>query len=494
MKKKLLLILFFTISAYMLACSPIFYNYQKINGKIYFGSYNNPFEVTGADTLSFISISSIYAKDKDHVYFSGHVLPKANPITFEFLGGVKTLTDDIGYSKDDKSVFYLDSVINNANPESFKIIEPIYNFAGEYEDGYAKDENHIYRNGIIMPFDVNTFQIMGWGYTLDKNGIYHSGELLKGVDINNYKQDVMFLSSDKVYMNGKELKGLHAPSFDILNIDMAEQTSCGGIWIKYILLKDKNGVYLNNIPLRDVDVNTFVKENNYLYKDKNGYYTISEDNKKQYELRKLLLHPNSQKIRMTNESGNFVLYNDDTTVYLTSSKWNFDNIENLSKKYNVDASTFEVYVIWGDNILFKDKNQFYVKADWNDALKIIPIDSNGANIIYANYRINFIVKDSVLYSVGKNGYKSIEIDPETIISVDPDNELKEKGYTSDMIVDKNYIYKTSKLQKEKLKEGEYDLLKKCMVPYSKTEESRVYFLKQQLDKAKNITPIKRPSY
>lgn len=83
--------------------------------------------ISEADSATFEVIdSSRYAKDKNHVYFSGKVLTN-DPSTFETVG-------IYGYAKDTGHVWYFGMLVPGADPATFIVTD----------DGRGKDKNHTY--------------------------------------------------------------------------------------------------------------------------------------------------------------------------------------------------------------------------------------------------------------------------------------------------------------------------------------------------------------
>lgn len=89
--------------------------------------------VQGADSSTFTA-EDLYGHDATHAYYIGEIIPGADPSTYEGLSGA--------YSKDAVRVYFATSTIVGADASSFQMIS-------DYE--FAKDKNHVYSWGVIMP-------------------------------------------------------------------------------------------------------------------------------------------------------------------------------------------------------------------------------------------------------------------------------------------------------------------------------------------------------
>ena len=281
MKKKTLTPLFLLLSlAYTFSCSPAFLNYFREKNAVYFGYYNSTdaIRIPHADTSSFRTLeSSIYATDKNAVYYKGQILVGANPLTFVFLGGVNTISHEEGYSKDDKSVFFEGKRLTTADANTLEVIPPYYNTASEYQEGYAKDKKNIFHYGEVMSqYDSPTFNVLGWYYTIDKSGIYYNDKLIPNSDAKTYRLIKGYLVvNNKVYLNGRKKAMYDASTFNVLLFNIDPETSCGGYGLMCFVTKDKNGIYLNDKRQYNIDLDSFTPIDRFNFKDKYYLYTIS---------------------------------------------------------------------------------------------------------------------------------------------------------------------------------------------------------------------------
>lgn len=480
MKKYLSIILFSFLSAYAFGCSPIFLSYFIEDGKMYFGQWrsSDKLEVFGIDTTTFVQDPkcSLYGKDKNYVYYEGQILPQANPDTFVFLGGIPTLSGKEGYSKDDKNVFFRNKRLEFADFSTFEVILPVYNFAGVYDSGYGKDKNQVYNYGSVLPVDVSSFRILGWGYTADKSGIYYEGKPLEGSDRNKYKHNKMYLvTNNKVYISGIEQTLYDGASFEVLDINMTERTSCGGILMKYTLTKDKNGVYINNNQVSSIDGETFKFETSNLFSDINGLYQIVFNNaENRYVLDKISFGSEGflEKRIIKLKDYIYIVYNDKDNVCfikesnlpsrrISSFGTSNRDLKNISQKYNIDTSSFDVYFIADNYVLFKDNKYLYLASGKTDELKIIPIQTQDLIPIYILDDVFYLVgKDRFtnkyrLFSIYEGGYSDEPVDSKSIVVVNADADLIGQGYLSFFLADKDYIYQGKGLFKRKITDSEY---------------------------------------
>lgn len=281
MKKQMLILAFLSLSlVYTFACPPALRGYFMKDDTLYFGYYRSTdaIKVPHIDTASFKMLeSTLYALDKSGVYYEGRKVIGANPSTFEFLGGISTISDPDGYSKDGKSVFFADKRLKIADVKTFEVIPPYYNAASKYQDGYAKDKKYVFCYGQLMiDYDSPTFEVLGWHYTKDKWGIYYYNSLIPNSNTKEYKHNKGYLvTGGKVYLDGVRMKMYDAPSFDVLFFNIEPLTSCGEYGLSCFVTKDENGIYLNNKKQHNIDLDSFETIDRLNFKDKHCLYTIS---------------------------------------------------------------------------------------------------------------------------------------------------------------------------------------------------------------------------
>ena len=180
MKKLLLLFLSFTVLTFS---SPYpHYNYLKKDGKVYIQTSMIGYdpvlvEAKDADFQTFTG-GAVYGKDKNHVYFLGKVMEKADPATFVSL---KDFVFDgfLGcFAKDKNFVYYQNQIIPEADPLTFVVPED-----KTYFYTYGKDKNFVFSGTRKVPnIDPDGFEVIDRNYTRNKKFLYWNEELVKDAD------------------------------------------------------------------------------------------------------------------------------------------------------------------------------------------------------------------------------------------------------------------------------------------------------------------------
>lgn len=128
--------------------------------------------IAGADPATFTSFSSPYhGKDKNHVYYYEKILAEADPITFQTLS-------EHDYASDATHVFYTDFFIEGADPKTFRFLRAL-NF-----HGYTYDTDQVFANGTwLRNLDAKTFErVENSDYLRDSNSLYYLDKEVVGVD------------------------------------------------------------------------------------------------------------------------------------------------------------------------------------------------------------------------------------------------------------------------------------------------------------------------
>lgn len=126
------------------------YNYAKDKNAVYFRDK----KITVADVASFKVLPSSYyqeyAIDNKYVYWNGEVIDGANPATFVVLKRQPYEGCGNGeYAKDNINVYFKTQKVKNADPKNFET----------HINGYAKDANGVYFNGLktnLQLKDINS--------------------------------------------------------------------------------------------------------------------------------------------------------------------------------------------------------------------------------------------------------------------------------------------------------------------------------------------------
>ena len=188
-------------------------------------------KIEEADRKSFTLLNSEFSKDNKNVYYYGNKIKDLNSEEFEFLGNnfIKEL-DIVYFLKNKDKAYALKTEIGketceivplNVDTESFK-----YSDTDTYTNGLTTAEANGYlqdKNGVYY-FDMNK---------LNKFSSDNIFSKIEGAEIPSFIQ-LMFgyaKDKDKVYFEGKELKGADVKSFKII------------ISNGKVLVKDKNKIY-----------------------------------------------------------------------------------------------------------------------------------------------------------------------------------------------------------------------------------------------------------
>ena len=215
------------------------------------------------DLNSFVvsSINTFFAKDSTHVFYTGVILPMADPQSFEVLQGGYD-----AYAKDKNYVYYevdssnaSDSLtpIPNADSATFISLENPY-------AAYAKDKNYVYYNGrVISGADPQTFQILNvntdpnscyGGYTKDKNHIYYCASIVPEADSATFS----------LLLDSANATSSYAKDANHVFYAFSHTVITGADPVSFVVLadgyaKDKNHIYGVNYNSSDtpLDLNTF---------------------------------------------------------------------------------------------------------------------------------------------------------------------------------------------------------------------------------------------
>lgn len=209
-------------------------NYFHDKNNVYYENklYQIPLKkIEEADRKSFILLNSEFSKDNKNVYYYGNKIKDLNSEEFEFEGNnfIKDL-DIVYFLKNKDKAYALKTEIGkeiyeivplNVDTKSFK-----YSNADAYTNGLTTAESNGYlqdKNGVYY-FDMNK---------LNKFSSDNIFSKIEGADIPSFVQ-LMFgyaKDKDKVYFEGKELKGVDVKSFKII------------ISNGKVIVKDKNKIY-----------------------------------------------------------------------------------------------------------------------------------------------------------------------------------------------------------------------------------------------------------
>ena len=243
-------------------------NYGIEDGEVY---YINR-KIEGADAKTFeVFEDDEYAKDKKNIYYGDKVLNEADPKSFKSLSKISS-----GLGKDKNNLYFFEDKVNNIDIKTLEIMTDEFSI-------YLKDKNGVYilfsyngglpvdlDNGIISPkilknVDKQTFQLIGGGYSKDKNSVYYIGKKIDGVAPQNFKvlKDYIFTDGKNVYLYGEKKEDI-----DLQTLKFFDDNS------SYFF--DKNNIYFQGDKLENADFKSFkIMESNFS-KDKNNVYAGNE--------------------------------------------------------------------------------------------------------------------------------------------------------------------------------------------------------------------------
>ena len=190
------------------------------------------------DPQSFRALSSIYAKDKNEVYFkhsfrTGFLLlklPQADSSSFEI--------ETEHMAKDKSHVWYRKEIIEGIDPGTLKVI---------HEDFVWKDANHVwYKQHIIEDADPRTFQYLGNNYYKDSRRVFWASSPIEGADPLTFRLFQLDLpygrDRNAVWYTNKLIENVDVDTFDAIH---------QGVY------KDESAVYIDSIPLKNADPKSF---------------------------------------------------------------------------------------------------------------------------------------------------------------------------------------------------------------------------------------------
>ena len=209
-------------------------NYFHDKNNVYYENklYQIPLKkIEEADRKSFTLLNSEFSKDNKNVYYYGNKIKDLNSEEFEFEGNNFIKDLDIVYFLKNKDKAY--ALKTEIGKETYEIV-PL----NVDTESFKYSDTDTYTNGLTTA-EAN-------GYLQDKNGVYYFDmnklnkfssdnifSKIEGADIHSFIQ-LMFgyaKDKDKVYFEGKELKGADVKSFKII------------ISNGKVLVKDKNKIY-----------------------------------------------------------------------------------------------------------------------------------------------------------------------------------------------------------------------------------------------------------
>jgi hypothetical protein len=218
-----------------------------------------------ADYKSFKAINTEYGKDKIQVFYYGRVIPKADPLSFDFLGSA--------YSRDKHYGFSRDEIISNDGAHFDIIPNPNETPGNVSAEGvvYARDRQKVYRDVVpVEGADPATFEFVpmfnGEYLARDQHHVYWQDRPLEGVDGKSFVRISEFHFKDKTgvwtLFLGREIGWKPFEGVDLATFE----------GLKQLYAKDKNHVYYEDRIVEGADLASFEELENHQAKDKNGMY------------------------------------------------------------------------------------------------------------------------------------------------------------------------------------------------------------------------------
>ncbi len=178
--------IFFLLPLYLAGCS--FFTMQdgydiRLTG-VYYVTYGFAFitpyresqHIPKADRWTFEILSQTYAKDANHIYYKGNLIPNSDPATLESLGSGPD--DWNGYARDAGQVYCWGEILPNAAPVSFEVIDS--NLL------YARDNKQVYHCAdVIAQANPVTFELISGSVSRDDQDYYYYSAVLN-VDMESF--------------------------------------------------------------------------------------------------------------------------------------------------------------------------------------------------------------------------------------------------------------------------------------------------------------------
>lgn len=156
-----------TNNAQALSCTVQSYWQDDTTNTIYYGfeyMRDSPEElaryniIVKADKNSFDGLKkhySVHAKDKDHVYLFGKIIPNMNPKTYSTVEGLEHFPNNAAlFTKDDKHLYFkYDALIHDGDLATIQV----------FDQHFSRDKNALYFNGYLVPnMNPDTFKAISW--------------------------------------------------------------------------------------------------------------------------------------------------------------------------------------------------------------------------------------------------------------------------------------------------------------------------------------------
>ena len=143
--------------------------------------------VEGADPETFEHVSGLFLRDKNAIYYKGRMLDGADLDTFkpqysESYHKTEKLRQGSKWASDKTYLYWYGTLghskVKLRDPETFVLLDLFW----------AKDSKAYYRGSCpekrvkVMDVDYDTFEILDWHYSKDKNNVYYKCDILPDAD------------------------------------------------------------------------------------------------------------------------------------------------------------------------------------------------------------------------------------------------------------------------------------------------------------------------
>ncbi|MEM1068543.1 MAG: DKNYY domain-containing protein [Planctomycetota bacterium] len=199
------------------------------------------------DAASFQALSPQYSKDKQNVYYRwispGRFwvidVPNADPESFEVVG--------FNLARDKNHVWWYGSILPDVESATLELVN----------DGFVwKDASGVwYQQNRLAGADPKSFKHIGSGYYADKNTVFWCTTPLRVADPSTFRvlgDSFIAVDQERVYRSGQTV-----PNIDPASCNFILHDPYG-----YQVISDKNGVYLNQLKFLHADPTDFEMSDN----------------------------------------------------------------------------------------------------------------------------------------------------------------------------------------------------------------------------------------
>jgi hypothetical protein len=330
--------------------------------------------LTGSDSLKVIeSGQGRYIIKKDSVFYelarqpwSSSLFPKivsieCDLVTFNVIKN--------GYAKDRNNIYYNGIKINNVDYNSFKIIEPSNLNSDPYWDWikayYSKDNYHVFiGDKIILNADVYSFVLIEGRFTKDHNHVYHVGKA-----ISDNPESFQILDYKSRYAKDKEYAfywwGVGSPEeLDTIKVINPERFKV----LTDSRASDGENIYWHGQLLPNADIETFkVINNDYSCDNNHVYFKNKLIREAKPETFKFLDKYYSKDDKAVYYFDSIIMYADPASFIPLSYRWGKDKdyiYFEYNRRKDIDYESFEL-----DSLFAFAKDKFYIYDSFGKIFK-----------------------------------------------------------------------------------------------------------------------------